>query len=340
MGDGSHSLEYARKSLAMAQILKFPERYENAYFQLVQSYKAVGRYDSALYYYTLYHRLSDSMLNLDKTSQIADMQTKYESVKKEGVIQRLNIDNNNKNRQIVLLIGSLIAAFLIAGALLWLYRRVNKQKLVISRQSRQLETVMKELHHRVKNNLQIVSSLLSLQSYKLNDEEAIAAIRQSQQRVQAMGLIHQRLYQTDESAFVNIKEYLTDLTESLIASYGYDRDHFDLHISSQQELLDVDKVLMLGLVVNEIITNALKYAYTDIDHPSLRIICTGDGEHIILSIKDNGPGWDQSKWQQAGGSFGKQLVTALCRQLRATQELTTDNGTQFTFIIPRQAQIA
>jgi two-component sensor histidine kinase len=199
---------------------------------------------------------------------------------------------------------------------------------------------MKELHHRVKNNLQIVSSLLSLQSYKLNDDEAIAAIRQSQQRVQAMGLIHQRLYQTDESAFVNIKEYLTDLTESLIASYGYDRDHFDLHISSQQELLDVDKVLMLGLVVNEIITNALKYAYTDIDHPSLRITCTGDGEHIILSVKDNGPGWDQSKWQQAGGSFGKQLVTALCRQLRATQELTTDNGTQFTFIIPRLAQIA
>ncbi|HWK05118.1 MAG TPA: histidine kinase dimerization/phosphoacceptor domain -containing protein [Puia sp.] len=340
MGDGRHSLEYARKSLAMAQILKFPERYENAYFQLVQSYKAVGRYDSALYYYALYHRLSDSMLNLDKTSQIAEMQTKYESVKKEGVIQRLNIDNNNKNGQILLLIGGLIVAFLIVGALLWLYRRVSKQKLVISRQSKQLETVMKELHHRVKNNLQIVSSLLSLQSYRLNDAEAIAAIKQSQQRVQAMGLIHQRLYQTDESALVNIKEYITDLVESLLSSYGYDRDQFDLLITAEQDLLDVDKVLMLGLIVNEIVTNAFKYAYKDTDHPSLRIACREHGEHIILSIKDNGAGWDASKWRQAGGSFGKQLVTALCKQLRATQELTMDNGTQFTFIIPRQAQIA
>jgi two-component sensor histidine kinase len=340
MGDGIHSLEYARKALVMAQILKFPERYENAYFQLVQSYKAVGRYDSALFYYALYHRLSDSLLNLSKTSQIAEMQTKYESAKKEGEIQKLHIENQTKNRQIVLLVGGLIAIFLVAAVILWLYRRVSRQKQVITRQSKQLETVMKELHHRVKNNLQIVSSLLSLQAYRLDDEEAISAIRQSQQRVQAMGLIHQRLYQTDESAFVNIKEYLTDLSESLITSYGFDRDHFDLQITTQQEFLDVDKVLMLGLVVNEVITNALKYAYRDIACPSLHIVWTGDAERILLSIKDNGPGWDYAKWQQAGGSFGKQLVTALCKQLRATQQLTADDGTQFTFIIPRQAQIA
>ena len=346
MGDRQHSLEYALKTLAVAQQLKTPERLANAYFQLTESYKDMGRNDSALFYFTLYHHLSDSLANLDKTRQIADMQAKYESVKKEAEIDKLNRDTTGKNRQILLLAVGLTATFLIAGLLFWLYRRVIGQKEIISRQSVQLETMMKELHHRVKNNLQIVSSLLNLQAYRLNDDEAIAVIRQSQQRVHAMSLIHQRLYKTDESASVNIKDYLTDLAESLLASYGYDRDGFDLRISTQQEFLDVDKVLPLGLIVNEIITNAFKYAYQDTANPSLHIECTEQEEHIILSITDNGKGWDQSKWRQdssplaKGGSFGKQLVTALCKQLRATQELTVDNGTRFTFIFPRQVQTA
>lgn len=340
MGDHRRSLEYALKTLALAQQLHFPERMENAYLQLHDTYKAAGRYDSALYYYTLYHHLSDSLVNLDKNSQIAEMETKYESVKKEGEIRRLNTDNANKNRAILLLIGGLTAAFVIAGVMVWSYRRANRQKRVISRQSKQLETVMKELHHRVKNNLQIVSSLLSLQAYRLNDEEALAAIAQSQQRVLAMGLIHQRLYKTDEAAFVNIREYLSDLAESLLSSYGYYRDRFDLRITAEQEQVDVDKVLLLGLIANEIITNALKYAYAGIDEPALHISCVGNGEDIVLSIRDNGRGLDTSKWHGDGDSFGKELVATLCGQLRARQELTVNRGTQFTFIIPRQAQIA
>jgi two-component sensor histidine kinase len=149
--------------------------------------------------------------------------------------------------------------------------------------------MMKELHHRVKNNLQIVTSLLNLQAYRLNDGEAIAAIRQSQQRVHAMSLIHQRLYKTDVSAFVNIREYLTDLSESLLSSYGYDRDSFDLRVSAQEELLDVDKVLLLGLIVNEIVTNAFKYAYKDIANPSLSYRLYGTGDNIVLSVTDQ---WD------------------------------------------------
>ncbi|HLZ87781.1 MAG TPA: histidine kinase dimerization/phosphoacceptor domain -containing protein, partial [Puia sp.] len=343
MGDNRRSLEYAGKTLALARQLNFPERIENAYLQLHASYKAIGRYDSALYYYTLYHHLSDSLVNLDKNSQMAEMQTRYETAKKEAEIGQLNRDNRDKNRQILLLVAGLVIVCLVAAAMLWLYRRVNRQKGVISRQSQQLEMVMKELHHRVKNNLQIVSSLLSLQSYKLSDEEAIAAIRQSQQRVQAMSLIHQRLYKTDESAFVNIKEYLTDLAESLLSSYGFDKEQFDLRITAEQKLLDVDKVLLLGLIVNEILTNAFKYAFKNIDRPdrpSLRITCTGKDGEFILSIKDNGPAWDATKWKETGGSFGKQLVTALCRQLRATQELTVQEGTQFIFRIPLEAQIA
>jgi two-component sensor histidine kinase len=371
MGDRQRSLVYAFKTLALAQQLQSPERLVNAYSQLSESYRYLGRYDSALYYNIRYNALSDSLANLDKTMQIADMQAKYESVKKESEIQSLNIEKaqfagirNAKNRQILLLVAGLVVAFLMAGLLFWLYRRVNMQKRIITHQSKQLETTMKELHHRVKNNLQIVTSLLNLQTYRLNDDEAIAAIRESQQRMHAMSLIHQRLYKTDISAFVNMKEYLTELSESLLSSYGYDRDGFDLRVSVQDELLDVDKVLLLGLIVNEIVTNAFKYAYKDTANPSLHIDYTGQEEHIVLSITDNGKDWDGAKWREEDasfgkesafgkgspfakgssfgqvGSFGKQLVTTLCGQLKATQELTVGNGTRFTFIFPRPEQTA
>jgi two-component sensor histidine kinase len=353
MGDRQRSLVYACKTLALAQQLHTPERLVNAYSQLADSYRYLGRYDSALYYNVLYHAVGDSLANLDKTRQIADMQAKYESVKKESEIQHLNIEKaqfagirNAKNTQILLLAAGLVTAFIIASLLFWLYRRVTAQKKIITRQSKQLETMMKELHHRVKNNLQIVTSLLNLHAYRLDDDEAIDAIRQSQQRVHAMSLIHQRLYKTDVSAFVNIKEYLIDLSETLLSSYGYDRDGFDLRVGAQDQLLDVDKVLLLGLIVNEIVTNALKYAYTDTANPSLHIDYAGQEKHIVLSITNNGKDWDAAQWRQEGasfgkgGSFGKQLVDNLCRQLKATQELTVGNGTRFTFIFPRPTQTA
>jgi two-component sensor histidine kinase len=353
MGDRQRSLVYACKTLALAQQLHTPERLVNAYSQLADSYRYLGRYDSALYYNVLYHAVGDSLANLDKTRQIADMQAKYESVKKESEIQHLNIEKaqfagirNAKNTQILLLAAGLVTAFIIASLLFWLYRRVTAQKKIITWQSKQLETMMKELHHRVKNNLQIVTSLLNLHAYRLDDDEAIDAIRQSQQRVHAMSLIHQRLYKTDVSAFVNIKEYLIDLSETLLSSYGYDRDGFDLRVGAQDQLLDVDKVLLLGLIVNEIVTNALKYAYTDTANPSLHIDYAGQEKHIVLSITNNGKDWDAAQWRQEGasfgkgGSFGKQLVDNLCRQLKATQELTVGNGTRFTFIFPRPTQTA
>ena len=111
-------------------------------------------------------------------------------------------------------------------------------------------------------------------------------------------------------------------------------------------MLDVDKVLLLGLIVNEIVTNAFKYAYKDIANPSLHIDYAGQGDNVVLSVATNGKDWDEAKWQQEdtpfgkGSSFGKQLVTALCWQLNATQGLTVSNGTRFTFIFPRPAQTA
>jgi two-component sensor histidine kinase len=337
LGDKKMALKYAHKTFELAKQSQLPSRIQNAYGQLYEVYEWLGRYDSALYCYKQMTAIGDSLLNIQKASQISDAITRYETVKKEGEIKVLSVANAAKTKNIYgLLIGLLITAIL-AVALGFLYRRVQWQKQQLSNQSAKLELMMKELHHRVKNNLQIVSSLLSLQSYRLHDAEAKAAMNESKQRVQAMSLIHQRLYKTDMLTSVNIKEYITDLSSSLMSSYGYDDDHFDLQLHIQQELMDVEKALPIGLIINELITNAFKYAYNGIESPSLYISLEEQQEQLQLTIKDNGTGMDMALWNKKSGSFGKQLIGSLCNQLRAKQLVNIDNGTEFTLIIPVKA---
>jgi len=340
MGNKTAAIDYALKMLRITQQLAAPYRIANAYNQTHRAYKSNGQPDSALKYYQLYDMLDDSLTNISKSAQIAEMQTKYETEKKQVEITRLGTESMGKSKRIGILLAAMVSLLSLIGIMSWLYHRLKKQKELISQQSHKLELMMKELHHRVKNNLQIVSSLLSLQAYKMHDDEAIAAVNESRQRVEAMGLIHQRLYKTDNITSVNLKEYITNLLEMLMQSYGYRHDNFDLHINMEQELLDVDKALPMGLIINEVVTNAFKYAYKDIEHPSLLISLTHEGGNILLSIKDNGKGLDEKTWQKKGGSFGKQLVATLCKQLRAEQTLHTAGGTSFAFIIPVSAKAA
>lgn len=329
-GKFTPALQYADKMLAASFQLREPERVRNGYFQVFNVYNFFGRSDSALKYYILATQLNDSLTDIDKTSQVTEVQTKYETEKKQQKI----ID---QRRQIIwLFAASALFAALTVGMVL-LYGRLRNQRRQIAEQSVRLETMMKELHHRVKNNLQVVSSLLSLQSYDLMDEKAVAALKESQQRVEAMSMIHQRLYKKDALTTVNMREYLSDLAESLVTSYGFERDAFDLAISARPEELDVDKALPIGLIVNEMVTNALKYAYPGVSRPALEIRLAEDAKQLLVEVKDNGVGLDVAQWKKKTHSFGKQLIGALCRQLRAEQQISVEGGTRFTLLIPKQA---
>jgi two-component sensor histidine kinase len=195
---------------------------------------------------------------------------------------------------------------------------------------------MKELHHRVKNNLAIVSSLLSMQSNRLEDKNAAKAVREGQMRVQAMSLIHQRLYKTDDVSTVNIKDYFTELAESLMQAYGYSSDDFELTIEVKNPALDVDLAIPLGLIVNELITNSFKYAYEGIERPSLSIYLKNDKD-ITLKIQDNGIGIDEKLVSQKSNSFGQKLIKGLSKQLKGTYKFENNHGTYFELNIPKVA---
>lgn len=333
MNDFPHAKYYARRMLEVSERLKAPHRLVNAYSQLTKVSKKQQQYDSALYFKEQHVFLSDSLNNVAKSGQIAEMQTRYETEIKEAQIHDLSQSNRIKNQR-MLLIGAAACILALALALIWRQKRtLQKQQAQILEQSEKLKWLMKELHHRVKNNLQIVSSLLNLQSYRLKDkdEESLAALKESQLRVQAMSLIHQRLYQVEEVTLVNFKLYISDLTETLMKAYGYDSDSFDLQVNVEKELLDVDTVMPLGLLVNEVITNSFKYAYKDVAHPALTIDLHENNNQLQLTVKDNGPGMSVTDNKKG---FGKQLITALTRQLKAKCEVNVVQGTSYLFTIP------
>ena len=337
LGKTDSAIFYARKMLALATELKIPDRRYDAYEQLYLCFDAAKRPDSALHYYIVSTELNDSLTNLAKTKEVIGLQEKYNSVLKEVAITKLNAENSAKNREIGFL--SILLTFLVVLVVgfSYLIARLRSQKRQIEDQSRKLEVMLRELHHRVKNNLQIVSSLLGLQRYRSEDPETIGVLQESQHRVQAMSLIHQRLYKNDALSTVNIREYLVDLCESLLSSYGYDRDRFDLEVTVGTDVMDIDHALPIGLIVNELVTNAFKYAYPGVGRPALRISLEQDSRQMVLVVGDNGVGMEEERWQRGGESFGKQLIGALCRQLRATQEMRAGAGTVFTIKIPREA---
>ncbi|GAB3895007.1 hypothetical protein GCM10028803_10870 [Larkinella knui] len=339
-----------------------PERLkfrEEIFDILTRIYEKRGQDRQALAYFRQKAMYRDSVLNAEKSRQLIMAESRYQAREKESQIRKLDEENSQKAQQLGWLSAGLVALVGLLGVLFWQYRtirrtnaRLTENNRIISEshqkiteQSRQLKTLLRELNHRVKNNLAIVSSLLRLQSKRLEDEgavQAIRAIRAGQQRVEAMALIHQRLYMTENVSTINIKEYITDLFDSLLLAYGFDKALFERELLIEQEELDVDLAVLLGLILNEILTNAFKYAYEHVQRPFLRIRLAADYSddpnlarpRLTLEVQDNGVGLDIQRWERPNQSFGKRLITSLSEQAGGHLEVSNRNGTYHRLVIP------
>jgi two-component sensor histidine kinase len=194
--------------------------------------------------------------------------------------------------------------------------------------------LLQELHHRVKNNLQILSSILGLQSQQLTDQNALQAVRSSEGRINAMALIHRKLYASEQNRTIDLKEYTTDLTTYLVHAYGYYGKEFKLNLSLEEIHLDVDKAIPLGLIMNELISNAFKYAYIDHPAPELLIeIRRVEGKELDITIRDNGNGYLPKK-DAKNTSFGLKMVNMLVEELNGKYEVDVVGGTSYHLQIP------
>jgi len=188
------------------------------------------------------------------------------------------------------------------------------------------EWLINEIHHRVKNNLQIVISLLSAQSEFLNNPSALDAIRESQERMQAIALIHEKLYQVDNTTRINMRSYISDLVESIRNSFiGRERISFQLNVDELS--LDISQSMPLGLILNEAITNAIKYAYPKNERGDIRIsLQYADKEQLRLKIADNGKGLPAGFDTDRSNSLGFQLIKLFSEQLDGDLYFISNNG--------------
>lgn len=199
--------------------------------------------------------------------------------------------------------------------------------------AREREVLLQEIHHRVKNNLQMISSLINMQVRQLEDPASIVALRECQGRVLAISLIHQQLYQAGDYARIPFSEYARAVATSIFQAYDQSNVTLDLDVADVR--LSVDKAIPCGLILNELITNALKHAFPDRRRGTLRVVLRGEPEGMVaMSVHDNGVGIPIGR---TSTSLGMQLIRALTEQLEGTLEQQGNGGTTFTMRFPTAA---
>lgn len=298
---------------------------------------ARGNWKDAYLHYHKYIVINDSSFSKETLKKAVASQMQYESDKKEAAIKaeqekkdvltlaEIKREQNIRN----VAFGVLILVLVFSVVVFRQRNRIAREKERSDQLLMDKELLLKEIHHRVKNNLEVVSSLLALQSAQIDDPNTREAMLAGQNRVHSIGIVHQKLYQGTNLGAIEMKDYFINLSESILDSFGAEKrvtiecamDHLDM---------DIDTAVPLGLIVNELLTNTLKYAFPAGQQGKVQIKLNKQPDGVLhLEVSDNGVG--KSGIIQGSG-FGGQLVTLLTQQLNGSVREEVKNGTRVYFI--------
>ncbi|SFS82476.1 Two-component sensor histidine kinase, contains HisKA and HATPase domains [Mucilaginibacter polytrichastri] len=311
---------------------------------------AAGNYIRGIRYLHKYNQITDSLFSVTKSRQIAELQIKYNTAKKEQDIRLRDKDiallKKQKRSSQLTLLGGVILSLILLGAGYNRYRYKQRSNLQLQKQQSEIsiknqslekllsenEWLLREVHHRVKNNLQIIIGLLISQTVYLKDEVALDAVLQSQQRIQAMALIHQKLYRSPSISVIFMPEYINDLIDYL-------KDCFQIgnsvlfKIDVEDISLDVAKTISIGLILNELITNAVKYAFGNTAHGVITIeMFSLENGRITLLVADNGCGLPGDFDTDRSETFGMKLIRGLAGDLEAEYLFENKEGTACSIV--------
>ncbi|MBL7858144.1 MAG: hypothetical protein JNM57_10695 [Cyclobacteriaceae bacterium] len=344
-GDFTRSRYFIDKMLNTPNsVVPIPIR-RNVHLMLFKIDSASGDCMSAIKNYSIHKALGDSVFNETRGKQIEEFLVKYETLQKEKAIEKLSNESKEAREKLAqaqysrnVIIGGGIMLILLLGVSYNRYLLKKKSNLQLEVQKKEVvekntelqtlisekEWLLKEIHHRVKNNLQIVMSLLNTQSVYIDNEDAREAVRHSQQRMYAMSLIHQKLYESDHVAHVDIQPYVKELTTFLKEdSYAAENVNFKLTINQVQ--LDIAQAVPLGLILNEAITNSIKYAFPE-RRGTVAVDINMEDEFVSIAIRDDGIGMPEGFNLEASQTLGLNLIRGLAKQLSATLIMKDDSG--------------
>lgn len=308
------------------------------YTLIVKAYKMQGNYSQAFFALETLKNLNDSLIGIESRKTMNELSAQYESEKKEQQIALLDLEKESalatiaqKNRALIIIGAGLVIVMGLSLFLYFLFTKYKEQKLKLTRLLEEKEYLIKEIHHRVKNNLQIISSLLQLQSRHLDEPHAIEALNDGESRVKSMAIIHQHLYTEDNLNQVNITSYIDNLITNLKSSYQSPDVEVLFHQDIEDIALDVGDMIPIGLIVNELITNSLKYAFNDRDKGNIWISIKPEQSGLKIEIKDDGVGMNP---KQVSKGFGTRLIKAFIRKLDATMDIVIKDGTTVKITVP------
>ncbi len=257
----------------------------------------------------------DTLMTNDRLEEVEQLKAQYETEKKEAQIALQTEQIKEGRFQFWVLLAGLAIALAVGALLFNLTRRLRKRHA-------EKEFLIKEIHHRVKNNLQILSSLLHMQSRHMTDDNALGAVREGQNRVDAMGLIHQKLYMGDHVAKVEMKDYLEHFGQNMLDSFGIENDRVNMEYQLEPLYLDVDTAIPLGLIINELVTNSLKYAFPADRVGTVTIaLWKDDRQRLCLQVSDDGVGQAEAAALKNSTGFGVNLVQILSKKLKGKAEV-------------------
>ncbi|TRW27281.1 tetratricopeptide repeat protein [Flavobacterium zepuense] len=344
--DEAEKYAFLYESLTATQDKKLYRSFENLFKYEIDS--ARGNSVKALEYYRNYVKYSQDMYDESKAKEISQLNILYETEKKDRNITELRDryvmqQSSLKNAQLLrnIMLGCLLLFCVIIFLLYRSYRVKQKnnkalsiQQDEINRKNSSLELVVKEkewlikeIHHRVKNNLQMVVGLLASQTEFLKGKEAVGAILESQRRVEAMAIIHQKLYQSDNLSIIDMKSYILELTSYLNDSFDRKR-HIRYEIAIDDIQLPLSHSIPLGLILNEAITNSIKYAFPNDKEGIITIQLKKADDLYHLIIWDNGIGLPPDFDMERNASLGLRLIQGLADDIQGLFKIYNDNGSK------------
>lgn len=339
--DSSNMKEALARAIKAVNEGDYGLRDKSLFYRNIADYLAfTGKHKEALEYRDKYIEVFEEIKEKQRDQVVLDMETKYETEKKDAQLKLLQLETEKKEQQKRLYLYLALAGLIIAG-LLGFFGIKNRQKNIkLAKQKKLLEAtldeknlLLREIHHRVKNSFQIVSSLLYLQSENVEDKEAKIAIKEAENRVRSMVLIHQKLYNKEELVGINTTEYFSDLVKDIFESHQFTSKPIQYNLNVESYILDIETITPVGLILNELIINTLKHAFNEVTEKSkLHINFTKENKSLILKVKDNGKGFEGDI---KSTSFGIKLMKALSKKLKATLDYISkpNEGTEVVLTI-------
>ncbi len=319
----SKALDANFEALNIAQRNKSDFLIDYCYQGISDCYQLLGDYKNALNYFKKHSVLNDSLNSIEKHEQIVSLQEKYQSNLKDKKIleNQIEIEQKNKQKQFFMII--LIAAALVISILIFLYRKLRHYNFALEQLVKEKEFLMHEVHHRVKNNLQLLGSLFELQIRSNSNEQTKQALLDSQQRVTTIATLHSKLYKQSNVMTISLNNYLKELCEDISKTLS---QNCSIYYDLEYVEINVDKCIIIGLITNEIVTNAIKHAFSDVKDPALKVVLKNKDNEILLSIIDNGKGFDGNMEELSKKSLGLKVISSLSKQLHAKLITTHEQG--------------